>query len=380
MYGIERLQGVNFRSFEQLDVDFAPGVNALLSANGTGKTNLLDMVHYLCLTRAARRYSDRQALRHEAKSFALYGHFTLGDNGNLATSTGTPDEAGYGIDVSLGFSTEGGKIVRVQGKRVQPLAEHIGRLPIIAAFPHDVDIIHDGGDLKRRFLNSGIAQFDSHYLTRHAEYQALLQRRNALLKADRCDRMLIEVLDAQLGSAAQPLYEARAAYCKALLPHLTDSHSRLIPQGKQERIELVYQPSGTPGQLEKELNNQWDNDLRFRYTTLGPHRDRISFRINGYALQPSGSQGQYKLFMLALRLAQREYYHHLSKRWPILLLDDLFDRLDTYRIQALIDYLATAPGQIFITHAGPEPDWTQLFQNINQNRRYRILDSSLESY
>lgn len=356
---LEELQGVNFRSFRQVSLHFAPGLNLLLGANGSGKSNLLEMIHYLCLTKSMRRSPDALNIHHGQKAFALHGVFV---------QEGSPR-----LRVSIGYERKGGKELKVNDKTMERLADHVSTIPIVGSTPQDAWLVEDGGDLKRRFMNAAIAQYDNQYLAAYAQYREFLGQRNALLKKETTSRLLYRTVEMLLARWATPLREARQAYCEALEPWLSTYYQRITPPEHNEKAGLCYRPNGGMDDLTQKLEQEWARDQRLQYTTVGPHRDTLSFTLNGYALRREGSQGQQKSFMLALRLAQWRLMSERIGRTPLLLLDDPFDRLDAQRSHRLLQVLCEPVwGQVFITHSGEWPTaWGALWQEPH-NTGYRV--------
>ena len=200
---IEELQGVSFRSYSQLNVRFGPGVNVLVGSNGVGKTSVLDMVYYLSMCKSSSRVPDASCIRHGDDRFAIGGRY---------------EGASGGLRVGLEYVRGSGKSVEVDGVACERLREHIGRVPLVAIYPQDTDLISDGGDLRRRFMNAAISQYDGSYLVNLARYERVLQQRNRVLKGEvRSTGVLLDVLDGQLAEAAEGVYAAREAFCLSLI-------------------------------------------------------------------------------------------------------------------------------------------------------------------
>ncbi len=335
---IRELQALAFRSYQLLEVSFHPGLNAIVGTNGQGKTNILDMLYMLSMCKAPTRVPDASAIRHGEEGFALHGKYT--------------DPAGHTATVSLGIKRNQGKTLRYDDQPCARLSDHIGRIPLMAIYPHDVELVWDGGELRRRFLNAFIAQFDPAYIQQLAAYEKILSQRNTLLRTPPHDFSLLEVYDMQLAQTAVPVYQARLAACQALSPLLSEYYARLSPA--TERASITYLSVLSDGDLIPRLQEARPKDLQRMFTTVGIHRDNIRFELNRHALRNMGSQGQQKTFIVALRLAQ---YHLLRERLgyaPILLLDDLFDKLDAHRVGQLAEVFSGEHfGQVFITDTDP---------------------------
>lgn len=332
---IEELQASGFRSYRQLATSFHPKLNAIVGDNGQGKTNVLDMLYFLSMCKAPTRIPDTAAIRHGANGFALHGKYRNAE--------------GIPATVSLGLKRGQGKELRYDDKLCPRLAAHIGKIPLVAVYPHDIELIADGGDLRRKFLNALISQFDPTYLPALSQYDRVLAQRNAYLKQQGMhDDGLLRILDAQLEQAAAPIWLARTNVCASLAPLVQRYYQLLSPEG--ENAELAYKSHLNDAALTALLDEHRASDLRYQYTTTGVHRDNIELRLNGYTIRREGSQGQQKAYVLALRLAQ---FHLLRERIgapPIFLLDDLFDKLDTQRVEKLAAiFTGDTFGQVFVT-------------------------------
>lgn len=324
----------NFRSYSV--ADFEPGcrLNCLVGPNGSGKTNILDALYYLAMCRSSQNLRDVRNIRHGEAAFAIFGKFS-----RIAAEPFT---------VSLSYVEGKAKEVQVDGEPLPKLADHIGRVPLVASYPSDTNIIDDGGELKRRFLNAAISQYDHQHLNDLLKYDRLLRQRNAYLKEGRCDAGLLDVLDAQIGACAAPIFKARTDFCDALRPLFQNYYSRLTDS--QEQVDLQYRSQQQHGDLQQLLQGERENDRQVQHTTVGPHRDNLDFTLGNFPIRAEGSQGQRRSYMIALRLAQLHFLAQRTQTSPIFLLDDLFDRLDPARVQRLVRLVLGAPfGQVFIT-------------------------------
>lgn len=331
---IQSLQAFNFKSYEYLAADFHPRINILIGDNGQGKTNVLDMLYYLSLCKSPLRFPDSAAIRHDAPSATLRGTYL--DDEQLFT-------------VALSLKKNSPKELLLNETAYTRIADHVGRIPIVAIYPQDVDLTADGGDLKRRFMNATISQYEKEYLTAVQLYEKTLAQRNALLKQQgRIDEALLASLDNQLIATAAPIYRERKLLCERLLPLFREYYALIAQNG--EMPDLQYRSQLTAGDYNEQLLAARLADKSAGHTTIGIHRDGIEFFLDGYPLRREGSQGQQKTFIVALRLAQFSYIAEILRKKPILLLDDIFDRFDERRIKQMLALFATEDfGQVFIT-------------------------------
>lgn len=341
---IQGLQAFNFKSYEFLSAEFHPRINILVGDNGQGKTNVLDMIYYLSLCKSPQRFPDSAAIRHDATSATLRASYT--DSSQLFT-------------VALSLKRNAPKELLLNDTAYSRISDHIGRVPIVAIYPQDVELTADGGDLKRRFMNATISQYEKEYLTSIQLYDLALSQRNALLKTQGyLDPVLLETIENQLVEMAAPIYRERKLLCERLLP-LFQHYYTLIAQN-DEKPDLQYRSQLNSGDYRELLHAARSTDRNLGHTSIGVHRDGIDFFLDGYPLRREGSQGQQKTFVVALRLAQYSYIAEILREKPILLLDDIFDRFDNSRIQQMLSLFATSDfGQVFITdtstsHISPE--------------------------
>lgn len=333
---LERLSILNFKNIAEAELSFSANVNCLVGDNGTGKTNLVDAVWYLSMCKSSVGLTDGQSVRHGADFFLLDGRYSLEQG-----------ERREGVVCS--FKRGAGKVVKRNGKEYDRISEHIGLLPIVMVSPADTALIHESGDERRRFLNSFLSQTDRAYLTALVKYNHLLQERNRLLKtASAAYDEILEVLDMQLVETGTLLHDKRASMIERLAPKVAEYYALLSEE--RETVEVSYRSelSGTPfGEL---LAASREKDRVCGFTNCGIHRDDIKLEILGFPIRKYGSQGQQKSMLLALKLAQFDIIRDLKGLKPILLLDDVFDKLDMARVEQLIGMVSSDRfGQIFIT-------------------------------
>lgn len=334
---LDRLTLTHFKNYEAQELTFSPRVNAFVGLNGMGKTNLLDAIYYLCMTKSNFGAPDSAVAQHGADFFRLDGHFTRHDRTERIVAKVQPRKK---------------KVIERNRVPYDKLSEHIGLLPVVFITPDDTLLVTEGSDIRRRFLDNTLSQIDAHYLQQLIVYNRLLKQRNALLKqwGERggYDRSLLQVYDQQMLEPAAYIFAQRSAFAKKMIPLFQAMHQQI--SGGHETVELQYQ-----SQLQKQPLDQWweehaEKDRILQRTTAGIHKDDIRFTIHDYALKRYASQGQLKSYVLALKLAQFRLLHTDPTLPPLLLLDDIFDKLDTRRVTQLLALLVQGQfGQIFIT-------------------------------
>ena len=333
------LQLLHFKNWQEADLAFGPGVNCLLGDNGSGKTNVLDAVHYLCLTKSYFNPTDQFNIAH--------GHEHL-------LVSGTFHRKGETEVVSCGVQRGVKKTMRRNEKAYDRLADHIGRFPAVMIAPDDAAIIHEGSDARRKWMDSVVCQLDRPYLQQVLDYNKALTQRNNLLRYFAENRVwdpeMLEPWTEQMLPAALSIRARRAAFVESFNPLFERVYGEL--SGSREQARVTYR-THVPDE-EEAARRQWAesalDDRRLRRTTVGIHKDDVVFELDGHPLKRMGSQGQQKSFLIALRLAQLAFMESATGVKPLLLLDDIFDKIDEKRVAALMDLVTRdGMGQVFIT-------------------------------
>lgn len=345
---LDRLILTNFKNYTQAEVELCPKVNCFLGNNGAGKTNLLDAVYYLSFCKSYFNPVDVQNIRIGEDFFALHGHYG-------AEKNASSDEAPIAFQASCILKRGKGKEMRWNKKACKTLAEHIGRIPLVMVSPNDQQLITGGSDLRRKFVDGVISQTDQDYLDHLLQYSKALEQRNRLLKQmwdDRqWDEQMVSVWDAQLERHGEALYAARTRFVDDFRPLFEEYYHSIA--GDAEPGEIRYQRDPRP--LNEQLEASRQADRYSQYTNCGPHKDDILFMLaDEMSVKRFGSQGQQKSFALALKLAQFQYLLNRMGEKPILLLDDIFDKLDMLRVKQLIALVGTVRfGQVLLTDTQP---------------------------
>lgn len=331
---LEKILISDFRNIHLQEVEFSPNVNCISGNNGEGKTNLLDAVYYLSMTKSAFAPSDRFAVRHGCEEFSLSGVYTM-DNGLKSR-------------FSLKGSSKGDKKIWRDDKQYQKISEHIGLLPVVMVSPADVTMVSESGEERRKFVNSVLSQMSRSYLSNMQQYNRLLLQRNTLLKQPSLDYAFLEVIDMKMSQLAAPVYEERKKFVQDLKPIVAEYYKAV--SGDAECVDIEYSTELEHEPLEVILERSFQKDRVMKYTTSGIQRDDFIFTLNGYPIRRYGSQGQQKSFLVALKFAQYEIMKKNYGFAPILLLDDVFDKLDMGRVSNLFQMVSSNDfGQIFIT-------------------------------
>lgn len=339
---LEKIRLLNFNNYTEQELEFGAGINCLTGPNGSGKTNMLDAIYFLALTKSAFNKTDSQTIKHGEAFFLAAARFNAGNEG---------------IDLQCSYKASDKKSIKYNQVAYTRLSDHIGKVPVVLATPDDTDLIREGGEERRKFFDGILSQTDHEYLEHLMRYNAFLQQRNSYLKAcietRRPDFTLIDAYDAHLTPHAEALYKLRKQFASFYEP-IFNQHYASLSNG-QEMVNLVYNSPMEVEQFRDLLAKARNTDIALGRTTVGPHKDDYIFSLGAHPLKKFGSQGQQKCFVIALKMAQYQAMFQLKGQKPLLLLDDIFDKLDDARITRLLEILHNSNfGQVFITDARPE--------------------------
>ena len=351
---LEKIVISDFRNIELQEIEFSPNVNCISGNNGEGKTNLLDSIYYLSMTKSAFATSDKFNFRHGTDEFSIAGTYRM--------------ENGLSSRFALKMDSKGEKKVRRDDKPYAKVSEHIGVLPVVMVSPSDISLVSESGEERRRFINSVLSQMDREYMSALQQYNRLLLQRNRMLKDMNPDRSLLEVIDMRMASYAEPVFQARKRFVEDLKPIVAEYYRAL--SGGSESVDIEYDSELSKASLENLLSASFDKDRIMKHTTSGVHRDDFIFRMDGHPIRRFGSQGQQKSFLVSLKFAQYELMKRNYGFAPVLLLDDVFDKLDMGRISNLLQMVASNDfGQIFITDSN-KVRMAGIVDGLTQDRAY----------
>lgn len=337
---LEKLNLWNYKNYEEVSLEFDEHVNVFVGKNGSGKTNILDSIYFLALTKSAFSSSDSQCIRHQESFLAIKGNFRQGDK-----------------ETELLVSIQGGsrKVLKENGIEYEKISEHIGKYPVVLISPDDTEIVKEGSEFRRRFFDGIISQLDKHYLNCLLKYNLALKNRNLLLKmffeSGKTDHLALESYERLLVQSGEVLYKRRCEFITEFQPIFQKYYSYLVDA--LEETNITYTSPVHEVEFETGLNKTRQKDLLIQRTSFGVHRDDFDFKLGSGDLKKLGSQGQQKSFVIALKFAQYEILKTYKSFDPILLLDDIFDKLDDDRINRLLELIKREKSQIFITDARP---------------------------
>ena len=334
---LKKIKLTNFKNYDTQTINFSEKVNCIVGLNGMGKTNLLDAIYYLCMCKSHFGVSDSYIKKHETTFFRLEGQFKKAKKQFKTVAKVIPKEK---------------KAIELNDVAYTKLAEHIGQFPVVMITPFDAELALDGSEVRRKFLDNTLSQIDSEYLNALIQYNRLLKQRNATLKkfaeTRRIDEGLLVIFDEQMEAPAQLIHQKRKAFSEQFIP-IFQSFYKII-SNDQETVNYTYRSHLNEGAFLPLLKENRPKDLILQRSTVGIHKDDLVFKIEKFPLKKYASQGQMKSFILALKLAQYELLRKEKEIAPLLLLDDIFDKLDKQRVTHLLELLfAKNFGQIFFT-------------------------------
>lgn len=358
---LQKLSLVNFKNIETQTFEFQKKINCFVGNNGIGKTNVLDAIYYLSFAKSYFNSVAGQNIRHGQDFFMVEGEYLLNDRSEK-------------ILCSLKRGQK--KVLKRNGKAYEKFSEHIGQLPLVIISPADRDLIVEGSETRRKFIDGVISQQDKKYLQALIHYNKVISQRNALLKyfaANRTfDALNLKVYDEQLITYGRVIYGKRKAFLDEFVPIFNEKHQ--IISGANEEVNLRYKSQLHTASFEELLISSLEKDKIIQYTTVGVHKDDLGFEIGEYPIKKFGSQGQQKSYLIALKLAQFEFIKRQSNVTPILLLDDIFDKLDEQRVAHIIGLVNNDEfGQIFITDTHADRTETVIKQS---NQEYQVFKLS----
>ena len=347
---LEKLSLINYKNIQTATLELSPKINCLIGQNGVGKTNVLDAIYYLSFCHSANNPMDSQVIRHGEEFFMIEGKY----NEDIA--------------ISCGFKRGSKKHFKKNKKEYKRLSEHIGLIPVVMVSPADTLLIDGGSEERRRLMDMVISQYDRSYIEHLNRYNKALLQRNTMLKAD--DEPNIDVIslwEEQMAMAGEQIYQKREAFVKEMVPIFQRFYETI--SGNREQVALNYVSHCQRGPLLEVIQRDRYKDRAVGYSLHGIHRDDLEIALGGHQMKREGSQGQHKTFVIALKLAQFDFLKRTNtKTTPLLLLDDIFDKLDAKRVEQIVSLVAGNEfGQIFIT-------------DTNRDHLDQILSASSHDY
>ena len=337
---IEKVDILNFKNIPETRLEFSTGVNCLLGRNGMGKSNLLEAIYFVCMTRPMTSLPESGLIRHGEELMSVQASFMM-DNASAEK-------------VSIGIVKGKGKSLKRNGKEYDRISKHIGHFPIVSVTPADSDLVRGPAHDRRRMTDMVISQADATYLNQLMRYNRSLESRNSMLRAGVRDPLLYESVENVMAEAATVVNEGRRRWIESIAATVSGNYAEIA--GTDEELKIGYRSVLNETTMQEVFAANRSRDAALGYTSAGIHRDDITAELNGYSLKNYGSQGQVKSFTIALRLAIFDYLKRTGGETPLLLLDDIFDKLDSTRVARIMHLVSRSNdfGQIFITDTNRE--------------------------
>lgn len=378
---LTELNILNYRNIREASMAFAPKLNCLIGLNGQGKTNVLDAIYMLSFTKSAYTTQDSLNITHDQEMAMVQGVYKMSREQNSLNEPLTLNDEM--MTVSCGLRRGVKKQFRRDRKDYKRLIDHIGLIPLVMVSPADHQLIEEGSDERRRFMDSVISQLDKPYLEHITRYSALLKQRNALLKqyqdAPEVPWDLFEVLEEQMIPSARYIFSAREQFISRFVPIFQELYDEL--SGGAEQVSLIYQSQLHTRDLRAAYLSTRQRDLILGWTSQGVHKDELQMMLGDYPLKRVASQGQQKTYLLAMKLAQALYISQrltTNDQRPILLLDDIFDKLDSERVARIVRMVKRPEfGQIFITDTDRQ-HLTDILRPDPEARIFCVADGQIQ--
>ena len=361
---LEELSIINYKNLMQAELQFSPKINCFIGNNGMGKTNLLDAIYYLSFCKSYTNPIDSQIIHHNADVCMLQGRFLSEENRQE--------------EIYSAIRRRQKKQFKRNKKDYERLSDHIGLIPLVMISPADNELITGGSDTRRKFLDMAISQFDKEYLRALVRYTKALQQRNVLLKNEEgnCDITLLELWEDQMIEEGYLIYRKRKAFIEEFTPIFNDFYTRISQSGEPVSFDYISQLN--EADFREILDRNRQRDMAFGHTTAGIHRDELEMLLDGYPIKKVGSQGQNKTYFVSLKLAQYHFLQQTGHTTPILLLDDIFDRLDAHRVEEIVKLVSGSGfGQIFLSDTNRESLDRILVRTHNDAHIYSVVDGEI---
>ena len=353
---------LNYKNIAQADLDFTAKINCFVGNNGMGKTNLLDAIYYLSFCKSHSNSIDNQNIKHDADFLMIQGKYELRENVE---------------DIYCGIKRRQKKQFKRNKKEYSRLTDHIGLLPLVLISPNDDGLIADGSDERRKFVDGVISQYNNQYLNALMKYNHALKQRNALLKDETMmDATLFEIWEEQMVLHGNYIFSERKQFVERFIPMFQQIYS-FISEDK-EKVGLVYKSQLDEANLAEKLSKNRERDRIIGFSMNGIHKDELEMSLADHPMKRVGSQGQNKTYLISLKLAQFNFLKQTHGVNPILLLDDIFDKLDEKRVTKIVELVAGDEfGQIFISDTNSK-HWEEILPKINQSSQiFQVVDGEV---
>lgn len=359
---LNSLSILNYKNIHEAELVFSPKINCFIGNNGMGKTNILDAIYFLSFCKSHSNSIDSQNILHDADFALIQGKYQIGDNIE---------------DVYCGLKHRQKKQFKRNKKEYERLSDHIGLLPLVLVSPDDSVLISEGSDERRKFVDGVISQYNKNYLQQLLQYNNALKQRNALLKSETLtDDSLLEIWEDQMAFFGSYIHEQRKVFIDEFIPIFQQLYTFI--SGGNEEISLKYQSQHHENDIKLRMQSTRERDKILGYSTQGIHKDELEMLLDGYPIKRVGSQGQNKTYLISLKLAQFYFLKRTHNLSPLLLLDDIFDKLDSERVKKIIELVSGETfGQIFITDTNREHLDSILLQLGKESQIFQVKNGEI---
>jgi DNA replication and repair protein RecF len=359
---LNSLSILNYKNILEAELTFSPKINCFIGNNGMGKTNILDAIYYLSFCKSHSNSIDSQNITHNAEFFLLQGKYMLGETSE---------------DIYCGMKLRQKKQFKRNKKEYERLSDHIGLLPLVLVSPDDSVLISEGSDERRKFVDGVISQYNKNYLNQLLQYNNALKQRNALLKIETpIDDSLLDIWEDQMALYGTYIYEQRRLFIDEFVPIFQNFYTNI--SGGHETITLTYHSQHQEHDIKTRMIATRGRDKTLGYSTQGIHKDELEMMLDGYPIKRVGSQGQNKTYLISLKLAQFDFLKRTHNLSPLLLLDDIFDKLDSNRVMKIVELVSGETfGQIFITDTNREHLDSILLQLSQQSTIFNVENGKI---
>jgi len=351
---LKSLSIINYKNISDANLSFSDKINCFIGDNGMGKTNILDAIYYLSFCKSHSNLIDSQNINHNADFFLIQGDYKKND---------TQEQ------IYCGMKRKQKKQFKRNKQEYEKLSDHIGLIPLVMVSPDDIELISEGSDERRKFMDGVISQFNKNYLHQLLQYNILLKQRNALLKSDtHIDEAVFEIIEEQMDNIGLYIFEERTKFIEEFIPVFQNFHNKISYGRENVSLDYVSQYQKHES-LKQRMIDTRTRDFALGFSTQGIHKDELEMTLDGHPIKKIGSQGQNKTYLIALKFAQFDFLKKIHFCSPILLLDDLFDKLDSNRVEQIVKLVSSDLfGQIFITDTNRK-HLDQLLTQINNNSK-----------
>ena len=359
---LKSLSILNYKNIREAELIFSPKINCFIGNNGMGKTNILDAIYFLSFCKSHSNSIDSQNILHNADFALIQGKYQIGENTE---------------EIYCGMKHRQKKQFKRNKKEYERLSDHIGLLPLVLVSPNDSVLISEGSEERRKFIDGVISQYNKNYLQQLLQYNNALKQRNALLKTENfIDDSLLDIWEEQMALFGNYIYEQRKIFIDEFIPIFQRFYS-YISNGS-EQISLSYKSQHDENDIRTRMINTRDRDKILGYSTQGIHKDELEMTLDGFPIKRVGSQGQNKTYLISLKLAQFDFLKRTHKLSPLLLLDDIFDKLDSNRVKKIVELVSEDTfGQIFITDTNREHLVAILQQLAQESQIFHVKNGEI---